>query len=282
MTQPVVEPMQCPWSHCFAMALPIRQRTDPLDTTKTVTVYPVHNVIGSNQWFGRCPASQLIVGQRLTAAGVAVLTAADKQYTRMLAERIIKAHGQAREELGEHADSRSITQWMKDHLLTRPAPPDEQDYFPGRPADAPEPGTGERASMPVPLDQPGYQLGRAAEMASRDTHVEMIAATRSKIGEAQDALASALRSLEDLEQASTVLGPHVDAASALADATVGSAGTIPEDALKMRQNLAAARDVASGPDGITQVIGLVRMRLTGLAVSLAGASDAAERYAQRP
>jgi hypothetical protein len=281
-------PMGCPWWVCTAELLPVVHRTDPSDESARVLVYPIHEVVGGASWFGRCPASQLVV-PFLSAAGRAVLSDATKVYLRMAGERAA-AEKARRDRVAEAVhdlldaveDGRPVPA-----TPPRPTPPSVEDYFPGRPADAPEPGVGDAPAAKLPLDKlAGHSqpLGKAGEMTSRETHMAMIAATLQKIGEAQEATASAILALEDLERATTVLGPHCDAASSLADATVGvlADNNMPESAIQMRVNLSLAKDTATGGDGIIQAVGLVRMRVTALVQQLAQASDAARRYQSRP
>lgn len=296
-------PMLCPWSHCAAMALPLTHRTDPRDTSVTAIVFPIHDVIGRSSWFGRCPASQLIIEPGLTEAGRAVLAAADVQHARMLAEReggrkrriaeivhnmiddvagddpMVAADG-TRYKYPPGTPEGYDERRKKRHL--RVVPPDESDYFPGRPADAPEPGTGEPPAEPVPANVGGGPLGKAENMSSRDTLVAMIAATRTKIGETQEAVATCLSALEALEAASTLLGPSSESAVRLGVGAVGNSNDAPDDAVNMLHMLYGAKETASGESGVPQAIGLVRVQLTHLAGQLAEASAAAERYAERP
>lgn len=274
-------PMPCPWSHCFAMALPLTHRTDPRDSTVTAVIFPIHDVIGTNSWFGRCPASQLIVVPGLTEAGRRVLADADRHFVRQLAERINKQIDsmtpERREQMMREADEADRA-WR--HLKV--VPPLEEDYFPGRPADAPEPGVGDKPASPVPADVGGGPLGKAEGMSSRSTLVAMIMATRNQIGAAQEAVAVALAALEVLERVSTRLPPSTESARNLGVAAVGYADDAPIDALAMMDMLNLSYAVATGPDGIPQAIGLIRAQITHLAGMLAQASMAAERYAQRP
>jgi len=289
------------------MALPLTHRTDPYDATAIAIVYPIHNVIGRNAWFGRCPASQLVVEPALTPAGRETLAQADDHFVRQLAERATaEAERQHRERVGEivldmigdtldtddpMVDSAgrryvhppgTVEGWQERRERERergtPAPPSVDDYFPGRPADAPEPGVGDEPAAKLPLDQIGQPLGKAHAMSTLEQHLAMLAATRRKIGEAQEAVAIAIAGLETLEAATAQLGPHCDAAAALADATVGILSA-PSDAVLMRANLAAAKETATGADSIVQATGLVRARLMAIAGSLASASSRAETYA---
>lgn len=287
MTEAETTPMRCPWSVCVAELVPVIHRTDPRDETARVMVYPIHAVEGGASWFGRCPASQLVV-PFLTAAGRSVLSDATKVFLRMAAERAQKAREQ-RDRVSEivHDMIDHPERWRDFDKRKTPPPPSVEDYFPGRPADAPEPGVGDEPAAKIPLDKlAGHSqpLGKAEAMTTREQHLAMIAATRAKIGESQDALGRVYAGLEALEGVAALLPPNVEAASSLADATVGvlADNNLPESALKMRVQLAAAKDTTTGTDGIAGAIRLVRMRIDALAQQLAVASAAAEEYQQRP
>jgi hypothetical protein len=273
-------PMPCPWGHCFAMALPLTHRTNPTDPREMVKVYPMHDVVGTNSWFGRCPASQLMVPV-ITPAGRAVLMAADAQYARMLAERINKKVGRLspkdRERLERAADEAD-----RRYRETKPEPPHRDDYFPGRPADEPEPGIGEQPAKKLPLTQIGQHLGKAEQMSTREQHIEMIAAARRAIGEAEEKLAMALAALEQLEKVTSTLPPGVTAAHALVHAAVGGSEALPESGIAMRANITAALDTVGGDGSLTQSVALVRSRISALASQLRAASSAGETYAAIP
>jgi hypothetical protein len=268
-----VVPMKCPFAPCLAQYEPIVHRLDPYDATKTAMVYPIHEVVGQGSWFGRCPASQLMV-PFITPRGRQVLSDGVKQFIRQHGERINAEAERIRER---------PSQLVHDAIdkATRPnrqTPPSVEDYFPGRPADAPEPGVGDKPDAKLPPTQIGYKAGKAETVSTLEQHLAMLAATRRKIGEAQDAVARAIEGIEALEAATAQLGPHCDAAAALADATVGILSG-PSDAVLMRATLAAAKSTATGEDGIVQATGLVRSRLMAIAGSLASASRHAETYA---
>jgi len=278
-------PMRCPWSVCVAELVPVIHRTDPHDETARVMVYPIHAVEGGASWFGRCPASQLVV-PFLTAAGRSVLSDATKVFLRMAAEREQKAREQ-RDRVSEivHDVIDHPERWRDFGKRGTPPPPSVEDYFPGRPADAPEPGVGDEPAAKIPLDKlAGHSqpLGKAGEMSTQETHAAMVYAARAAIGEAQDALSMTIVALEAVEHMISTLPPKVTAAHALVHAAVGGAENLPEPAIAMRAEITAALDVVTGEDTIASAALLLRARITALGVQLISASKHAETYAQMP
>jgi hypothetical protein len=279
---PSFDPMPCVWGHCFAVIAPRVHRIDPYDASMIEVVYPIHDVEGVNSWFGRCPASQLIVMPTITDAGRAALSAADKSFVRRLAERINRVHTEARSELGPEATDEELIATMREAMQARPAVPSVDDYFPGRPADAPEPGVGEAPAVKLPLNQIGQPLGKAGEMSTQETHVAMIEAARAAIGEAQETLAVTLSALETIENAVGLLPPKVTAAHALVHAAVGNGENLPEVAINMRANVTAALDTTTGEGSVAHAVLLVRSRVSTLAAQLSAASDNGQSYAAMP
>jgi hypothetical protein len=161
-------------------------RTDPRDVSKMVTVYPIHDVEGPASWLGRCPASQFIV-PKLTQRAKQHLAESLAAYERRLAEnirlaRMTAATARARAELdpllppgqrklgavlGEDPFGNVIDLRTGDYVEPRPGArvgrrthrPND-DYFPGRPGDPPEPGRGEKPGGSVPPGVDGESLGK--------------------------------------------------------------------------------------------------------------------------
>jgi hypothetical protein len=221
------EPMACPWRPCAAMALPLPTRSDPYDASVITIVYPIHDVIGPASWFGRCPASQLIVSPGLTPAGVAVLAAADEQYVRMLAERIARQPEHAHDELVGVSDE-TVSQLIGGKTLK--TPPDVADYFPGRPADAPEPGIGDEPAAPVPANVGGGQLGKAKDMSTRDQHIALVNVAIERAGEIQELTASVTDALTRIDAYVEAMARKQQAGAALMIGAVGAGGSLPLDA----------------------------------------------------
>jgi hypothetical protein len=214
----------------------------------------------------------------ISPAGRRVLSDGVKQFIKQTAERINAEAERIRER---------PSQLVHDAIdeATRPnrqTPPSVEDFFPGRPADAPEPGTGDVPAVTLPLTQIGYPAGKAEIVSTQEQHVAMIAAARSAIGEAQETLAVAVAAIEALEAAVSVLPPKVTAAHALVHAAVGSAVTLAEPAIAMRANVTAALDTVSGEGNVAGAVLLVRARLGSLAAQLSAASSNGATYAAMP
>lgn len=184
--------MWCPFLMCGADIEPVTHRTDPYDETATVLVMPIHDVVGIGSWFGRCPASHLIV-PGLTERGKLELRKAFSSYMRQLLKR--------RPELGipKGEAGSPITGDGRLGGQIYPEPPHITDYFPGRPADAPEPGTGEGAASPIPPTVSVTPLGRAGDMSDARTEMRAhLAKAKQGAGEMQELTAILTNHLDDI------------------------------------------------------------------------------------
>jgi hypothetical protein len=141
-------------------------RTDPSDVSKMITVYPIHDVEGPAAWFGRCPASQFIV-PRLTDRAKQHLRESLASYGRQLVERLERAKPEATALRDDSLPDATWQQLFRDVFgsasPTKRSGRPEDDYFPGRPGDPPEPGRGERPGGSVPPGVDGESLGKGDE-----------------------------------------------------------------------------------------------------------------------
>jgi hypothetical protein len=283
--------MRCPfWPLCDADLTPIAQRKAP-DTLELEYVYPRHEVVGEGSWYGTCPATSfLIIGWpsprwRTTAAAGRVIVESSKRYLSMLAERgrwSPEAPGGTPltgEELG-------LTLGFGPGEFQVPgsqtAPPETSDYFPGRPADAPEPGPGESVP-PAPMDVGGGFLGRAEVDNSRDQLKGMVSMTISSIDRSQGHLARMIAAVEVIEGLAVTAETQSDATMALARAAVGGGGALPEPADRMLANLNLVRvRVASADDGLLPALALLRGRLDAAQQTYTAAREAATDYLALP
>ncbi len=202
--------MKCPFEPCDANLPPLTTRTDPHDASATVTIYPIHVVVGESSWFGRCPASQLIV-PKLTRAGRDVLTQSKKVWTRMLLERA--AAETARE---EQARARPETVSPTEGNVGRTADHPRDEYFPVRPAEGP-------GDMDIP-ERKGPTIQGGPSMDSMDMQMNaLINLAISGFGGTQDRLARITAMVEVMRGLIAEATVAQQAAHSLALAAVGNA-----------------------------------------------------------
>lgn len=237
--------MTCPFPPCRWYGPAIEQQArfgDP----ETNMVLPIHDVQGEAYWFGRCPGSQLVVPE-LTAAGEAVIRSAMAEYSKrrlaMLARRVEqeKAEQAARELLkrrpGESLidyfartegpvalpNTEGIAELIRKHAARVDPRVDLEDYFPGRPADAPEPGVGDAPDMPVPPNADVTPLGRAGEMDNaKDNLNALIAACGASLDSYIEDLSRVLGLIERTQAMRVVANETVTNAQQLMIITLGS------------------------------------------------------------
>lgn len=163
------------------------------------------------------------------------------------------------------------------------------DYFPGRPADAVEPGTGEVAgeTPPPPFlgagrkesTQRGQPLGRAEMDSARDQTSYLVTMTIGKIGEAQDVSASIMAMLEMVEGRAAELTAHVTAAESLGRAAVGADGGNNEHANTMMAALSSSGGlIGANTDELSAAVVVVSKKLSQLTGLLETAVDSADMF----
>lgn len=141
--------MRCPFPPCEWDEEPLRQQAR-FGSDEVNLVMPMHEVVGDDSWYGRCPGSMLIVPV-LTPRGAAVIAEAlpgfaTRKHNRLTA-RIERARAEATAAEAAAAEAGVPTKSVDGiaEMLLKHGPRvdprlSNSDYFPGRPADAPEPG----------------------------------------------------------------------------------------------------------------------------------------------
>lgn len=165
------------------------------------------------------------------------------------------------------------------YSVGRPVDQPHEHYFPGRPADAPEPGVGGQPAKPVPLDQPGYPLGKAAELSTREELNHLITLVQNKLGEALNASSQATDALDKATAAAAAAGIAIDAAKALSLAAVGTGADRPQPAEVMAEQIFVASQTV--PD-LNAAVKLAHDRVTALGGQLLAAAKAADEYRAMP
>jgi hypothetical protein len=259
--------VRCLWRYCQAEIQPVTQLVRP-SSTATERVIPIHDVAGRGSWFGRCPASGILLrnGDRISQTAVDVLTAADGTYQRMHDER--NARGQHRTEAAAAEE-----QLRHDATATfRPAPPEREDYFPERP--------GEPAGQNVPKHAVGVSQG-GREMDDIRAQLKALTHLAQEGFEQATGLAAALATeIERLQNMIFELEVKAAESMALARAAVGNAGAdLPESAENMVGSGSAA---LSTIEHMRATAATLLMQANAAAESLGAAGRSAEDYFRVP
>lgn len=234
----------------------------------TERVIPIHDVAGRGSWFGRCPASGILLrnGDRISQTAVDVLTAADGTYQRMHDER--QARGQ------HHAQAVAAEQQVRDDATAtfRPAPPERADYFPDRP--------GEPAGQNVPKHAVGVsQGGRAMD----DIRAQLKALTHMAEQGFVQAVEQSIRvreKIESLQRAIFELETKTQEAMALARAAVGGGGAdLPDSAEDM---VGSGTMALSTIDDMKRTVEVLMTQAQAATQSLGAAGGAASDYFNVP
>lgn len=159
-----------------------------------------------------------------------------------------------------------------------------EEYYPGRPADAPEPGPGEPPAVTLPLDAPITltPLGRTAMDNAREQLLALISATIEQVGQAQDALAKLTSQLDAADGYTAVIEQEIAAAEALLNMTIGSSGAH-DKAEEIRTALHKAKEGTVGQgDGIIAALAIAKLRSETVMLHLSAAVVAANEYSAIP
>lgn len=168
----------------------------------------------------------------------------------------------------------------------RPADPlaDNVIYFPGRPADAPEPGPGDPPAAAIPPDVGGIPLtGRDANMSDRHAlkALALVAANQlQQLGGVLDRMIGEVTAAQGL----AVAAEHqVHSATALVIRCVGTGEGAPEPGQMMAEYTALATDILTGPQGsVPASLALALTRLETARTQVRLAEHNARMYAAIP
>lgn len=159
-----------------------------------------------------------------------------------------------------------------------------EEFFPGRPADAPEPGPGEPPAATVAWDAPVtiIPMGHTAVDNLRGQLIELVLQCIDQIGQSQDALAKLTSQLDAAQSYTAVIEQEITAAEALLSVAVGTSGD-QADAAEVRSCLHVAKDTVTGSsDSILTALAVAHDRSDLIMTQLALAVEAAERYRNVP
>lgn len=153
------------------------------------------------------------------------------------------------------------------------------EFYPGRPADAPEPGPGEPPAERVPLDIGGEHLGRAAVDNARDQLRGLLNAVIEQSGQGQDTLAKATAMCDSIDAYRMAAEQATASASSLATVAVGSDSNVPQAAHDMTAALLVCQDRLTAEGGeLAAAVVRVRELIADVHRELGVAANAARDY----
>lgn len=156
-----------------------------------------------------------------------------------------------------------------------------EEYFPGRPADAPEPGPGDPPAGYVPSGVEGIHL--TGRDAMDDSHAATVGLTRLALqqhAQAQEALSVVTELLERATAMAATAETHVQSANALVIGAVGTGAGKPAPAEALAEQTALAVDTLSGTQGgnLHNAINLAKIRAETAHQQIAGATSNGQAY----
>lgn len=163
----------------------------------------------------------------------------------------------------------------------RPFPPEV--YFPGRPADAPEPGPGEFAPPP-PAGVEGIPLtGRDDSMSDREQLKGLALIAAGQLGQANGVLDRAKTALDECAQLVIAAEHQMRSAQALVMRAVGTgAGAPPAGEQMAEYTMLAVSTIAGGSGSLASTLTIALRRLQDLQTQVSAAESNARQYAAIP
>jgi hypothetical protein len=245
----------------------------------TETVVPIHEVVGDGSWFRRCPASGILVhpGGAIGTRARVVLRDGAEHFRRMSEDRINARFVAEATAVPREAEPLPTVMdgWLalEARSQQRQEPPDVEDYFPGRPADAPGPGGGEAPDQPVPDNVTAIPYGGRPMDSMRDQLTALIDLAEQGFTNCGDELTGIAEIIDTTRNLLMRVGESSDAAMTIARAAVGMSGALPEPAQNMLDAGAAARESVDAAMGALALL-LERVE-TGRVQYIRAATEAA-------
>jgi hypothetical protein len=141
----------------------------------------------------------------------------------------------------------------------RPVDP-TNEYFPGRPADAPEPNPGERPEMLPSWELGGGHLGGSAVDNSHSTTQGLVGLAINQMGLTQDLLARVTSALDEAEAVAVASESQIRTVQSLVMAAVGTGEGAPPSGEQMAEHTALAVDTISGDASVGLAVHLAKVR----------------------
>lgn len=249
-----------------------------------------HVAVPFHQGEGGAHVTWIVEAGVCPGAGIVIDLTNDGRPRGADAEKMIKAYSDYRKRLAAARDAAAAA---RKRLREQPPfiggpigrPVDWErprgEYFPGRPADAPEPGQGDAPSAPVPTGVEGHHLSGRDVMD--DSHAATVGLTRLAIeqhAQAQEALSVVTELLERATAMAAVAETHVQSANALVTSAVGTGAGKPTPGEAMAEQSRLAADTMSSADGgnLHNAINLAKIRAETASQQIASATSNAQAY----
>lgn len=160
----------------------------------------------------------------------------------------------------------------------------EAEYFPGRPADAPEPAPGEPPAVVIPWDAPidHTPLGHKQVDNAREQLLGLLEAIIEQAGQGQDILARGTAMTDSVEAYRISAAQAVASAESLVAVAIGGDPSVPPPAERLRSALIAIRELLAEAGEIHNAIELLRERIATAHRELGEAAEAAREYSAMP
>jgi len=269
----------CPFPPCTAEWWVGRE---PGQTRFPIPFHMPQGFEGAQRYELRCPGAVLTVRgdgdepNELDAPSNEIINRAYEHHLIQLAIEHERAERQAEAERGKQAP----------HLgypVGRPVDFERSTdmYFPGRPADAPEPGPGEAPSQPVDFGNvAGHHLGRSAVENAHETTKGLARLAVVELGKTQDVLSSVTDALDAAEAQGVAAEALIHASSALVKAAVGTGANTNAAGEQMAEQTALAKATIGGEnaDNIQVAIQLAKIRVELAVQQIAAAVTKANEY----
>lgn len=157
-----------------------------------------------------------------------------------------------------------------------------EQWFPGRPADAPEPGPGEPAPS-VPADVEGHRLQGREGTKMDDSHArtaQLTSLALGQLGQTQDVLARVTDMLDQATGLASAAEHQITSAQSLVVSAVGSGAGKPAPAEQMAEQTALAVNTVAGTEGgnLFNAINLSKIRVEAANQQIAGAVANGQAY----
>lgn len=292
-------PLRCPfWPTCEAELAP-RGQLVRVGSDEIEWVYPIHEVVGDNSWFGSCPASHALItylpngDYQLTEYMTRLIEEQGRTWVKWTLERTekLRAAGVEPPETPYQQIIRKLAVGEAEGPVGgegRPERPIEES-FPGRPADAPEPGPGEEADQPVPEAVDGERLGRGTQMSDdnrRDSLKGLTDLAVRQLDQTREMCDRITNALNEAQELLVAAGYQIDAAQSLVRSAVGDGSGLPPsaEALAEQTHLAAStlRTEDEGDGTVLAAVQLALVRVRDAREQLSAAIEGGREYYNIP
>lgn len=291
-------PLRCPWwPTCEAVIAPLPHLVRP-GSAEFVWVYPIHDVEGPASWWGRCPASQFQInftpdgGYTLSEYAQRWLADRGLVYTREIVKRLIRKARDTGKDPDPTPGVDQIIAWMAggDDAFRRGRVPlpskvyperPRDEHFPGRPADAPEPGAGDPPTAAVPAGVAGdHFTGRQAMDSSHHSTAKGLAELAvNQMDVTLGLLARITNAIDEAEGVTVAAEYQIGSVAGLVTAAVGTGANAPRSAEQMAEQVALGKStIGDQSDGILPALRLARTRIETAQRQVAAAKEHGYAY----